>query len=98
MIKASDAAMMTCIAEAKAGDKISTEMKEFISSQIVKAAAQARTRTGFTFGGDKEYCLAVAKWAANFGYSSWFDNSREPAVLWLGWNAQVEDLRKKREQ
>ena len=97
MITANEAATITCIVKAKKEDKISAGMKEFIGKQIVKAAAQGGTRTGFTFGGDKDYCLAVAKWVANFGYSSWFDNSREPAILWIGWNAQVMDLKEKGE-
>lgn len=86
MIKASEAAMIACIAEAREENKISVEMKEFISNQIVKAATRGQTRTGFIFGGDEEYCFAVAKWAISFGYSVWFDNSRKPAILWLGWN------------
>ena len=97
MITATEAAMITYVTEAKKPDGISIQMKEYISKEITRTATQGRTRMGFTFGGDMEYCLAVAKWATGFGYSAWFDYSREPAILWLGWNAQVEDLRKKGE-
>lgn len=92
MIKAIEAAMVTKIAEKRENDNISKEMKEFIGNQILKAARLGRTRTGFTFGGDTEYCLLVANWAQKFGYSAWFDYSHTPAVLWLGWNAQMKTL------
>ena len=91
MIKATEAAMITL----KNMEMISTEMKEYISNRIVHAATQGRTRVGFMCGSNKEYCFAVAKWVADFGYSTWFDNNTEPTTFWIGWNAQVEDLRKR---
>lgn len=92
MIKAIEAAEITKMAQKREDNGISEDMKEFISSQIFKAAKNGKTRTGFTFGGDLNYCLLVAGWAQKFGYSAWFDYSRTPAVLWLGWNAQMKTL------
>ena len=92
MIKAIEAAMIAKNGSEKRADKISEEMKEFINSQILKAASLGKTRTGFTFRGDTEYCLLVAEWAKPFGYLAWFDYSCTPAVLWLGWNAQMKTL------
>ena len=92
MIKATEAAMITKVAQERDGSNISKEMKEFIGNQILKAAKSGKTQTGFTFGGDTEYCLLVADWVKRFGYSVWFDCSRTPVVLWLGWNAQMETL------
>jgi hypothetical protein len=92
MIKAIEAAVITKMAQKREADGISEEMKEFIGAQILKAAKLGQTRTGFTFGGDTEYCLLVAHWAKQFGYSAWFDYSHAPAVLWLGWNAQMKTL------
>ena len=92
MIKAIEAAMIAKMAQKRGTDKISEEMKEFINSQVLKAASLGKTRTGFTFRGDTEYCLLVAEWAKQFGYSAWFDYSCTPAVLWLGWNAQMKTL------
>lgn len=92
MIKAIEAAKITKMAQKREDSGISEDMKEFIDSQIFKAAKSGKTRTGFTFGGDVKYCLLVAEWAQKFGYSAWLDYSRTPAVLWLGWNAQMENL------
>ena len=92
MIKATEAAEITKMVQKREDSGISEDMKEFISSQIFKAAKSGKTRTGFTFGGDVEYCLLVAKWAQKFGYSAWLDYSHTPAVLWLGWNAQMKTL------
>ena len=92
MIKAIEAAEITKMVQKREESGISEDMKEFISSQILKAAKSGRTRTGFTFGGDVKYCLLVAGWAQKFGYSAWFDCSHTPAVLWLGWNAQMKTL------
>ena len=86
MIKAIEAAKITKMTQKRENSDISESMKEFISSQILKAAKLGRTQTGFTFGGDIEYCLLVANWIKKFGYSTWFDYSHTPAVLWLGWN------------
>lgn len=90
MIKATEAAEIAKMAQKREDSGISEEMKEFIGNQILKAAKSGTTRAGFTFGGDVEYCLLVAKWAQKFGYSAWLDYSHTPAVLWLGWNAQMK--------
>ena len=92
MIKAIEAAEITKLAQKREDNDISDEMKEFISNRIFEAAKLGQTRAGFTFGGDTEYCLLVAKWAQKFGYSAWFDYRKKPTIFWLGWNAQMETL------